>query len=586
MMIMMAGVAMSQTNIVYDTFPNLSISLRSTGDSHYMMPLTFGNELAFVMVSFHTDTLYENQLYSMDATDSIYTICRANTRVARWADPNHDTREDLDVLGCSLMIGRGSDNLQYLNMTITTDSTTYQLYSKELPQEETPDTLVLSSPEAFYRVTEGTTSNHYEITYTVASHYYVLDFNSTEFEGIYRTEDFGSETALYEEGSTTTVLPMDSIYAEITRTDTNTPEYHINTLFYGEDGQTYNIVTNLRQHVATDTVLLRADNVPVSVYTATRPFSFNFNNGDYVFNIFMEKQYYDSPRGHYTEFDFKTIIPVLKDRHTSTPYETAVASMDMVLDTDDVTGEYLIDLKLVCVNDTCYHFQLTNRHDFNTDNEAQTDYIGHYTTNSGYSCMTERHGSMLHYIVELEEAATTAHLLFPYTHDDDFALVENGTYTISDFYYPFAPIADSSVVMASFGHRDDVVVPSYIQHGDSIWYLAEGEVIMDNISTFTSGATIIGTSTSGHHVEFSFTKAEAGIVETAETRCTLYPNPVSSILHIEGDNVQHVTVYDMTGRIVCESSTNEVGMSTLPEGLYLVKVQTSEGMITEKIIKK
>ena len=71
MMIMMAGVAMSQTNIVYDTFPNLSISLRSTGDSHYMMPLTFGNELAFVMVSFHTDTLYENQLYSMDATDSI-----------------------------------------------------------------------------------------------------------------------------------------------------------------------------------------------------------------------------------------------------------------------------------------------------------------------------------------------------------------------------------------------------------------------------------------------------------------------------------------------------------------------------------
>lgn len=35
-----------------------------------------------------------------------------------------------------------------------------------------------------------------------------------------------------------------------------------------------------------------------------------------------------------------------------------------------------------------------------------------------------------------------------------------------------------------------------------------------------------------------------------------------------------------------KSSTNEVGMSTLPEGLYLVKVQTSEGMITEKIIKK
>ena len=67
---------------------------------------------------------------------------------------------------------------------------------------------------------------------------------------------------------------------------------------------------------------------------------------------------------------------------------------------------------------------------------------------------------------------------------------------------------------------------------------------------------------------------------------SVYPNPVSSTLHIEGvDNGTSITLYDITGRIVMRTSySNEVSVEHLRNGLYLMNITTAEGNVVSKKI--
>lgn len=583
-LIIMACSAMAQDSIIYDTFTFKAPILLPTSDGHHMLTLMGGDEISLAMISFHTDTLEEGQLYSFEMTDSVHKLCYSSTRLYRYTTPAQDETERLSLQSCSFMMGRDSDSLQYVNITATTSELTFQLYYKDTPQEETPDTIVVTCPEAFHRVTPYLPNDIHEITYAQDGYHFYLKFYSNELAGTYRTNNFSDETALYANSTVLQAVETDSIYAEITLTDSARAEYHVNVFFYGTDGQIYNIITDIRQHVATDTVLLRADDI--QIFNFERAFSFDFNNGDYLFTIFMEKTLHSTLTGHYTEFDFGALIPIMRDHHTDTPYSIDVATMNMAIDTDELAGGYLVDMQIVGTNDTCYHFQLTNRHGFDTDGEAQSDFVGHYTPAGGYGTMEERHHSLLYYTAEFDIDTTSVHLVFPYTRDEGFAVIENGTHIVTDCYYPFAPIADSSVVMASFGQRNGITMPSYIQRGDSIWYLVSGEVIIDSLSEYTKSVVINGMSASGHRIEFSFGITDVSIDDVTSSDYSIYPNPVSSVLHIEGDDVQRVMLYDLSGRLISESHGSEMDMSRLAAGLYLVKVQTSAGVKVEKIIKK
>ncbi len=67
---------------------------------------------------------------------------------------------------------------------------------------------------------------------------------------------------------------------------------------------------------------------------------------------------------------------------------------------------------------------------------------------------------------------------------------------------------------------------------------------------------------------------------------TVYPNPASTILHLEGvDKGSIIALYDLTGRQVAQAtSANEISVSHLNSGLYLLRITTAEGqVITQKI---
>ena len=74
-----------------------------------------------------------------------------------------------------------------------------------------------------------------------------------------------------------------------------------------------------------------------------------------------------------------------------------------------------------------------------------------------------------------------------------------------------------------------------------------------------------------------------GLNENPESLLQLWPNPASETIHIDGLNAAEVQVYNALGQLVKRvQGSNEINVSSLPEGMYFIKV----GNNTRKIIVK
>lgn len=84
-------------------------------------------------------------------------------------------------------------------------------------------------------------------------------------------------------------------------------------------------------------------------------------------------------------------------------------------------------------------------------------------------------------------------------------------------------------------------------------------------------------------------KIGTGISDNNKTRTAIYPNPATELLNIISENeIQNVEVYNIEGQLVKSFSgnVNNIGVSDLNNGLYLVKIYTENGTATHKFIKK
>ena len=68
----------------------------------------------------------------------------------------------------------------------------------------------------------------------------------------------------------------------------------------------------------------------------------------------------------------------------------------------------------------------------------------------------------------------------------------------------------------------------------------------------------------------------------------LAPNPTKNISRIMGlsESLKYVDVMDMRGRLVIKSFDNDIDVSTLPAGVYVVKVFTDSGVTNLKLVKQ
>lgn len=71
----------------------------------------------------------------------------------------------------------------------------------------------------------------------------------------------------------------------------------------------------------------------------------------------------------------------------------------------------------------------------------------------------------------------------------------------------------------------------------------------------------------------------------------VFPNPTSDVFYVQGDDIQQVDVYDLTGHIVCVVRVANpdgqfvVDLSAFAAGIYPIRISSENGMVRHKIIK-
>lgn len=71
---------------------------------------------------------------------------------------------------------------------------------------------------------------------------------------------------------------------------------------------------------------------------------------------------------------------------------------------------------------------------------------------------------------------------------------------------------------------------------------------------------------------------------------SFYPNPANKELFVEGVQVGEIEIMNMQGRVICNENVlepkNIIDISKLTSGVYLIKVQTDNGIFIKKLIKQ
>ncbi|MCA0348711.1 MAG: T9SS type A sorting domain-containing protein [Bacteroidetes bacterium] len=95
----------------------------------------------------------------------------------------------------------------------------------------------------------------------------------------------------------------------------------------------------------------------------------------------------------------------------------------------------------------------------------------------------------------------------------------------------------------------------------------------------------------GSSVTHDFNYGNLGIDESLASKFSITPNPVQESFSINGSDtiiIESVTIYDIVGKKVIQtnSSSKDINIAALDNGVYIVNVMTLEGSYTAKIIKK
>ncbi len=110
-------------------------------------------------------------------------------------------------------------------------------------------------------------------------------------------------------------------------------------------------------------------------------------------------------------------------------------------------------------------------------------------------------------------------------------------------------------------------------------------------STLTPNVTPCGNSSFGQVEDYTLNITSLAVSNVNKAQVKIYPNPVVDVLNIEADSkVSAVQVFDLTGKVVSSHALNavknQVNLSKLTPGVYVVNIQTEKGMQSVKIVKK
>ena len=94
----------------------------------------------------------------------------------------------------------------------------------------------------------------------------------------------------------------------------------------------------------------------------------------------------------------------------------------------------------------------------------------------------------------------------------------------------------------------------------------------------------------GGDLEFNYCSFNIGINETEINSTKIYPNPASDYIYIENIKEKaRIEIYNMSGIIQLTADANgdsNINIRNLPDGLYLIKIQTDSNIAIKKLLKQ
>ena len=66
----------------------------------------------------------------------------------------------------------------------------------------------------------------------------------------------------------------------------------------------------------------------------------------------------------------------------------------------------------------------------------------------------------------------------------------------------------------------------------------------------------------------------------------VYPNPTSSSIFVNGLNIQKIEIFNLNGKSLIKTNLHNVNLNSLPNGVYIIKINTETGTIMKKLIKQ
>ena len=133
--------------------------------------------------------------------------------------------------------------------------------------------------------------------------------------------------------------------------------------------------------------------------------------------------------------------------------------------------------------------------------------------------------------------------------------------------------------------------------------ITEGDLVMELQADDNSWTTYVGTvDQTNNTVSYTFTEAVSFKAVTAsasgasltvedifqpQSGISVYPNPTANRIYIQGENVLQAELFDLRGRKVKTTTQNQLDLSDIGSGSFILKVTTDNNNIKSfKIIKR
>ena len=130
---------------------------------------------------------------------------------------------------------------------------------------------------------------------------------------------------------------------------------------------------------------------------------------------------------------------------------------------------------------------------------------------------------------------------------------------------------------------------------DELTAIINGKVlVLTRLSNEEGVASVVIRATSnGQSVSFdvnvTMNHVSEGVEENSDSAILVYPNPAHDFIRVRTNNdssVQRIDLYNVTGQLMTSSTENEINVSELNSGMYIIRVICDAMIYTERVIIK